>query len=292
MHEKGGKVAIRKDALKCTMETKEKILSNIEKINKRINPNSKKSIVLLDEDTQFKNMIDSIKKYVEDYNAQETEEVQEGMENEVATEEQGFPQDVYDAIYSLIEYSTTQFEQDVAKTEELSDKREKNIQLSKILGNIVEAIESEENWRTLIDESADKIDEETKAKLIELGRAEDLTAERSVEIKKEIEAQINNLKSSLHIEIDLERLNDRIKALSYIGVEVSEAFKQIKVIETVEVIEEVTEEEAYIQETTFEAKLTLWQRFKQSRFCRAIRYLLSLQVTIQPALPEGSDEDL
>lgn len=256
------------------METKEKILGNIEKINKRINPNSKKSIVLLDEDTQFKDMIDSVKKYVEAYNEEEQEE--------------SFPQEIYDAIYSLIEYSTEQFEADVAKTEELAEKREKNIQLSKILGNVIEAIEKEENWRILLDESADKIEEETKAKLIELGRAEDLSSDISIEIKKEIQAQINNLKSNLHIEIDLERLNDRIKALSYIGVEVSEAFKQIKVEET----EGQTEQDIYIQETTFEAKLSLWQRFKQTRFYRAVKYLFSLQVTIQPALPEGKDDEV
>ena len=41
--------------------TEEKILSNIDKIQKMINPNNKKQIVQLDEDAYFKDLIDSIK---------------------------------------------------------------------------------------------------------------------------------------------------------------------------------------------------------------------------------------
>ena len=37
--------------------TEEKILSNIEKVQKMINPNSKKQIVQLDEDAYFKDLI-------------------------------------------------------------------------------------------------------------------------------------------------------------------------------------------------------------------------------------------
>ena len=39
--------------------TEEKILSNIEKVQKLINPNSKKQIVQLEEDIYFKDMIES-----------------------------------------------------------------------------------------------------------------------------------------------------------------------------------------------------------------------------------------
>ena len=40
--------------------TEEKILSNIDKVQKIINPNSKKQIVQLEEDTYFKDLIESI----------------------------------------------------------------------------------------------------------------------------------------------------------------------------------------------------------------------------------------
>ena len=44
--------------------TEEKILSNIDKIQKMINPNSKKQIVQLEEDSYFKDLIDSIKAFL------------------------------------------------------------------------------------------------------------------------------------------------------------------------------------------------------------------------------------
>ena len=47
--------------------TEEKILSNIDKIQKLINPNSKKQIVQLEEDNYFLDLIASIKSYLEEY---------------------------------------------------------------------------------------------------------------------------------------------------------------------------------------------------------------------------------
>ena len=47
--------------------TEEKILSNIDKIQKLINPNSKKQIVQLDDDAYFKDLIDSVKTYLNEY---------------------------------------------------------------------------------------------------------------------------------------------------------------------------------------------------------------------------------
>ena len=44
--------------------TEEKILSNIDKVQKIINPNSKKQIVQLEEDTYFKDLVESIKTYL------------------------------------------------------------------------------------------------------------------------------------------------------------------------------------------------------------------------------------
>lgn len=267
------------------MDTKEKILNNIERINKRINPNSKKSIVLLEDDPQFKALIDSVKSYVNEYNSEEVQEP--------------FPGEVYNAIYNLIEYSTEQFENDTNKIKELNVKMEKNLQLARILKNVIDAIINQENWRTLIDESTDKIPEDITEQLISLGRIQDTESQEYIDLKTQIEAEVGNLESNLHIEIDLERLNDRIKALSYIGVEVSEAFKNISNYTKVETSQEANQEEAaevvqadtYEQETRFEAKLSLWQRFKNSSFCRAIKYLFSLQVTIQPALPSGEKEN-
>ena len=47
--------------------TEEKILSNIEKVQKLINPKSKKQIVQLEDDSYFKDLIESIKTYLMEY---------------------------------------------------------------------------------------------------------------------------------------------------------------------------------------------------------------------------------
>ena len=47
--------------------TEDKILSNIEKVHKMINANSKKQIVELEEDSYFKDLIESIKTYLIEY---------------------------------------------------------------------------------------------------------------------------------------------------------------------------------------------------------------------------------
>ena len=41
--------------------TEEKILSNIEKVQRLINPNSKKQIIELDDNSYFKDLVESIK---------------------------------------------------------------------------------------------------------------------------------------------------------------------------------------------------------------------------------------
>ena len=42
-----------------------------------------------------------------------------------------------------------------------------------------------------------------------------------------IEGRISNLEANLHIGIDMERIEDRSKALSFIGIEIAEALKYI-----------------------------------------------------------------
>ncbi len=135
----------------------------------------------------------------------------------------------------------------------------------------------------------------------------------------------------------MERIEDKSKALSYIGIEIAEALKYIPapveemvgtetaaieeveenivansilepapVKETVNVaaVETVTETttevagvedtsaefDAYLEETRFEAKPSLWQRIKNSKFVRTIRFVMQIRVVLDyPALPEGRD---
>ena len=115
-----------------------------------------------------------------------------------------------------------------------------------------------------------------------------------------VNARINNLESNLHIEIDMERIEDRSKALSYIGIEVADALKVIPApaedIKNVvqESVNEVGVQQAtntYMEETRVEVKPSLWSRIKNSKFVRTIKCLMKVKIRLDvPVLPEGKGE--
>ena len=101
----------------------------------------------------------------------------------------------------------------------------------------------------------------------------------------------------------MERIEDKSKALSYIGLEIADALKEIPVPETKEVVKEAVnqiqeaptvEETEYIEETQFEVepKKSLWQRFKESKVGRAMSLVFRIRIVIDNtnSLPEGRGE--
>ena len=269
--------------------TEEKILSNIDKIQKLINPNSKKQIVQLEEDTYFKDLIESVKSYLIEY-----------------PKKKNFPVSVYKAAYGLVEYATNQFEENTKKIEELIRQREENIALAGKLKELLDVVENKEkDWKDQVKKSEEDFSEDIIETLTIIGKRRSNNTEEYKDAQKLLNARINNLESNLHIEIDMERIEDRSKALSYIGIEVADALKSIPVpveetnnqpVEEVQPqIQEATEqpeEEQYVQQTTFEAKPSLWQRIKNSKFVRTLRYITKIRVVLDySALPEGRGEN-
>ncbi len=257
--------------------TEEKILSNIDKIQKLINPNSKKQIVQLDDDAYFKDLIDSVKTYLIEY-----------------PKKKNFPPAVYKAAYGLVEYATNQFEENTRKIEDLIVQREKNIELSVKLREILEVVENKEkDWKNQVKEASNYFQEDIIDTLGLIGRCKSKTSQNYTDALKLIRARISNLESNLHIEIDMERIEDKSKALSFIGIEIADALKGIPTpIEEVVVAEEKTAQEQYIEQTTFEVKPSLWNRIKQSKIARAISYVFKIRVRLElpNALPEGRGE--
>ena len=308
--------------------TEEKILSNIEKIQKMINPNSKKQIIQLEEDSYFKDLIDSVKTYLVEY-----------------PKKKNFPVSVYRAAYDLVEFATNQFEENTKKIEELIIQREKNIGLAFELKDSLKKVESQsEDWQDVIDTCKVRFSED-------IGEAMNLIATGSEEEKqsarKLVQARIKNLESNFHIEIDMERIEDKSKALSFIGIEIAEALKYIPApveqytpvqntapvqkvqpvqqqvqqpvqqvpqvqqpvqqvqnvqqqvatpvvnqVQTFEQNDEPIIDESYLQDTRFEVKQSLWQKIKNSKFVRTIRYIMKIRVVLDmPALPEGRGEN-
>lgn len=304
--------------------TEEKILSNIDKVQKLINPNSKKQIVQLEDDSYFKDLVESIKNYLIEY-----------------PKKNNFPRSVYKASYELVEYATNQFEENTKKVEELIRQREKNIKLASVLRDATSAVKARaKNWKEIVKKLETKYPADVAEALNIIGKSKDKTTEEYTGACKLIDAKINNLESNLHIEIDMERIEDKSKALSYIGIEIAEALKYIptpvdeiigvstadeeniitnsiveepenakeeKVVAAVtnggaeesiteeNVVEELEQvvsniEDTFLEETRFEAKPSLWQRIKNSKFVRTIKYIMQIRVVLDyPALPEGKD---
>ena len=275
--------------------TEEKILSNIEKVQKMINPNSKKQIVQLEEDAFFKDLIESIKTYLVEY-----------------PKKKNFPASVYKAAYGLVEYATNQFEDNTKKIEELIRQREKNIALAANLKEALNAVENkDEDWKEAIQNVSSQFPEDIIDTLGVIGRAKSDKSQNYQDAVKLINARISNLETNLHIEIDMERIEDRSKALSYIGIEVADALKLIPTPEEpiVEEVQEVVaepvatpvqetvaqpsiEQQQYFEQTRVEVKPSLWQRIKNSKFVKTISYIMKIKVVIEKplALTEGRGE--
>ena len=304
--------------------TEEKILSNIEKVHKMINPKSKKQIIQLDDDTYFKDLVEAIKTYLVEY-----------------PKKQNFPASVYNAAFNLVEFATSQFEDNTKQIESLIRQRELNISLGGKLKELLKKVETKEkNWKEAVKEAQDDFDEDIINTLLIIGRSRSKETDHYKDALKLLKARISNLESNLHIEIDMERIEDRSKALSYIGLEIADALKEIPApaeevveeqvepvmepvqkakkvkvkkekkvnvaaiaepskvenvkqqpkVETIQKVEKLQQEQ-YVAET-FEAKPNLWQRFKNSKFVRTIKYIMSIRVVLEvPALPEGKTEN-
>ena len=275
--------------------TEEKILSNIAKVQRLIDPNSKKQIVQLEDDAFFKDLVESIKTYLIEY-----------------PKKKNFPKSVYKAAYGLVEFATNEFEENTKQIEELIRQREKNIALSGELKDVLNmVVNKEDGWKESIKEMSDDFTEDIVDTLGVIGRSKSDKSQNYQDALKLINARIANLESNLHIEIDMERIEDKSKALSYIGIEVADALKLIPapqedveevVEEKIETVEQpkaqilqqaqpVEQDTQYYESTRVEVKPSLWQRFKQSKFVRTIKYIMKIKVVLDiPALP-SADED-
>ena len=310
--------------------TEEKILSNIEKVQRLINPNSKKQIIELDDNSYFKDLVESIKTYLIEY-----------------PKKKNFPKTVYDAAYKLVEYATNQFEENTKQIETLIKQREYNIKSAAVLKQTLAVVQAKEgDWKKSLTAVNGKYQQDVLDALGVIARAKGTESQNYQDAVKLINSRISNLESNLHIEIDMERVEDRSKALSYIGIEIADALKLIptpvaeepKVVEQVQnapvqnvqvntqantqtvnnvqqvapvkeprisikkpeqnttVVTEVADKqgsptkayEDYYAETRTKVKSSLWNKFKNSKFMRAIKYVMKIRITLQ--LPEGLPE--
>lgn len=293
---KGGTFAMSKSGIVNVrmVITEEKMLSNIDKIQKLINPKSKKQIVQLEDDSYFKDLIESIKAYLIEY-----------------PKKKNFPPSVYKAAYGLVEFATNQFEENTKKIEELIRQREQNIAQAGQLKDLLEAAEVEtrqKDWKDRVKKAEDVFPEDMIETLTIVGKTKNAEEEDYQDAVKLLNARINNLETNLHIEIDMERIEDRSKALSYIGIEIADALKSIptpieepvanvvteETKEAENIVEAIEQQQVqYTEETTFEAKPSLWEKIKNSKFIRAVKAITRIRIVLDysDALPEGRGEN-
>lgn len=196
----------------------EKILSNIDKVKKLINPKSKKKIIKLENDAYFRDLIESISSFLSDY-----------------PNKSAFPADLYKAAYDLVEYATIQFEENNRQIADLIGKREENIRTAYILKEALTTVsEKEAGWEDKIGRFEGKFDKAISEALTVVANSTDLESEETAVAVKMLKSKISNLESNLFIEVDIERIEDRSKALSSIGIELAEALKTIQApVETI-----------------------------------------------------------
>ena len=100
------------------------------------------------------------------------------------------------------------------KIEELIRQREKNIALAAELKEALDAVENkEDDWKETVRNISNDFSEDIIDTLNLIGRTKSAKSQNYQDAVKLINARIVNLESNLHIEIDMERIEDRSKSI-------------------------------------------------------------------------------
>lgn len=197
-------------AEKTTVTDLQKIVQKLEKLEKMINPNSKKSLILWEEDNSFKNLISSIVSYATTCDTTE------------------FPIELLDKLKALKTDVENQIVEGTSKIEELTKQAKLNTELSEILSSVyISAMAG-----TPAEEYEEKIQNAEilpyKEHLLTISTAIP-ESEEYVKAEKAIKSKITNLENSVHITIDLERTTSKGGALQYIKTEIAPAVERLQV---------------------------------------------------------------
>lgn len=185
-------------------------VQKLEKLEKMINPNSKKSLILWEEDDSFKALISSITKYSLECDTNEA-----------------FPVELLDKLNSLAEDVKTQITDSKAKVASLNIQATKNLELSRLLSTIyisaMAANPLDEYEEVLNSDELSSVKEHLQTICTCVPDSEEYT-----KAEKTIKSKISNLENSVHITIDLERTTSKASALEYIAKEIAPAIERLQ----------------------------------------------------------------
>ena len=197
-----------------TIDTKvielQKQVQKLEKLEKMINPNSKKSLILWEEDDSFKSLITSIVNYSKECDT-----------------EDAFPVELLDKLKNLKEDVTNQISEGKTKVAELNIQAAKNLELSRLLSTIyISAMAA-----SPLDEFEEVLTNGELVCMKEHIQTISMSVPDSEEYKKAektVKSKISNLENSVHITIDLERTTSKAGALEYIKKEIEPAIVRLQ----------------------------------------------------------------
>lgn len=187
----------------------QKIVQKIDKLEKMINPNSKKSLILWEEDTSFKALIAAIVDYSLTCNTDE------------------FPLELLDKLKCMKEDTEKQIAEGEVKIEELKAQAKENLQLSEVLASAyVSAMAGAPENEYMENIHGDVLSTMTESLATIATSLPD--SDEYVKAEKIIKSKITNLENSVHITIDLERTTSKAGALEYIKKEITPAVERLQ----------------------------------------------------------------
>ena len=187
----------------------QRCIQKLDKLEKMINPNSKKSLILWEEDDAFKALISDIKEYALTCNVDE------------------FPVELLDKLKALQIDATNQVISGAEKIVSLNDQAKANLETSRVLSTIYIS--------AMAANPIEEYEEEFKNPDIASMREHLQTictsvpeSEEYIKAEKTIKSKISNLENSVHITIDLERTTSKASALEYIKAEIKEPIERLQ----------------------------------------------------------------
>ncbi len=187
----------------------QKHIQKLEKLERMINPNSKKAMILWEEDDAFKNLISDLKEYAMNCDTSE------------------FPVELLDKMNALQLDAVNQIALSATKIDELKQQIQTNKDLSRTLSDIyISAMAAKP-----VSEYAEILEKEEISSMkehLEVISTAVADSEEYLKAEKIVKAKINNLENSVHVTTDLERVTSKVGALEYIKAELAPAVERLQ----------------------------------------------------------------
>lgn len=228
----------------------QKCIQKLDKLEKMINPNSKKSLILWEEDDAFKKLITDIKDYA------------------LTCDTSEFPIELLDKLKTLQSDAARQIIEGTSKIVTLNEQAKTNLELSRTLSTMYISAMAANSLEEYEEEFSNPELSSMKEYLETISTAVP-ESEEYTKAEKTIKSKISNLENSVHITIDLERTTSKASALEYIKSEIMPAIERLQAEYDAKYV--IVEEE-----TNEEMSLALRKTFKEKMYDAIVKPFASL----------------